>query len=409
MQTPDPDPSSSPAPRPRRFSNRGEGLLFTLAIIATPVLGVGLAVVSSASADQTPYTQQALQRDLDAVVATGATGVQADVMSPQADLVATSGVGDVEAQTPVPADGVFRIGDTTHAFLAVTALRLVEDEVLALDDTVEEHLPGLVQGGGHDGSQITVRDLLQHTSGLPDASNGRMDTPESYAQQAAEVFQPEQFVGVALGREAKFAPGEGWANTNTDSILLGMVIEAVTGNPWHEEVQAQVLDVLGLDDTVHAGTGPQLPGPHAEGYQQFGTDGPVVDVTALAHPYADGGLLSTTADLNDFFRGLVNGKVLLPRQLSAMMEDTVPATEMRQLWPQAEYGLGLTWRPLSCGGGYWSHGGDMPGYMTREGVTENARYSVVVSVSSQPGDVEGVKRQDRAVSRLIDNALCNNP
>jgi D-alanyl-D-alanine carboxypeptidase len=304
----------------------------------------------------------------------------------------------------VPAGGHYRIGSNTKTFTATVVLQLAGRGELSLDDTVEEHLPGVVHGHGHDGSAITVRDLLRHTSGVYDYNNDdRWDpfaTRTRFEQRRFEHYEPEDLVMVAMRHPPDFPAGTQRNYSNTNYVLAGMIIEAVTGNTWAQEVERRIITPLNLKHTS-VPNGAQMPDPHAKGYHQFERGGSLVDTTVLdpSAGGAGGAIISTTADMNRFFRALLDGE-LLASELLAEMQDTVPSQDGR-------YGLGLGWSPLSCGDGYWRHGGAVPGYASAEGFTEDGR-GVVLSMSSlfAYGDETKDSGQSNAAFELIDNALC---
>jgi D-alanyl-D-alanine carboxypeptidase len=371
----------------------------------SPLVAAILAVALSACGIGQEGTR--LQRDADAIRDLGVTGVQARVITENGEhLVVTSGVADTVGNEPVDPDGFFRIGSDTKPFVATVALQLVGEGTLALDDTVEQHLPGVVAGNGNDGTAITLRHLLQHTSGIHDDYPG-FDTPEQYLEQRFHPYPPEELVARAMRHAPDFAPGTGWGYSNTGYMLVAMIIERVTGRPWYEEVEARILRPLGLEHTVWPDGDPGLPTPYAHGYQRFVPGGEPVDVTELTDANASGGLIATTADLNLFFRALLDGSLLGSAEL-AEMQRTVPVDEqVQQLWPDGRYGLGLRMRPLPCGGVYWGHGGGGAGYVTEDGVTADGRRSVVVSMSSTLADsFESIVRQQQAADVLVERALC---
>jgi D-alanyl-D-alanine carboxypeptidase len=379
-----------------------------LRIVAAGVLTA--ALLASGAGTAAPATAASrLQRDTDAIRDTGVTGVLARVLGPRREnAIATSGVADLRTGRPVAPDGYFRIASDTKTFVATVVFQLAAEHRLSLADTVEHWLPGLVRGNGNDGRKITIRELLAHTSGIQDD----IPSPESAADYYAhryDIYSPEQMVARAMAHPPLFPAGAQWHYSNVGYIILGMVIEKVTGRPWDTEVRDRILRPLGLRHTYWPGLAASLPAPHAEGYLSFAEDG-LVDVTVARDAYAAssaGGLVSTSADLSRFFTALVGGRLLRRAEL-AEMERTVPVTgTLARLWPGARDGLGIFSRPLSCGGIYWTHAGDMPGYMTRNGFSTDGRRGVVVSMSSEPTEsFESIQAQDNAAATLIDHALC---
>ncbi|MFI0940540.1 serine hydrolase domain-containing protein [Streptomyces sp. NPDC021020] len=354
-----------------------------------------------------PSLAKQLRQDTEAIHALGVSGVQARVIGPDGrQSVATSGTADLNTGRPVSPDGYFRMASTAKTLTATVVLQLEAQHRLSLDDTVDRWLPGVVRGNGNDGSRITVRQLLQHTSGIHDDLPG-YSTPEEYYQQRYDVYSAAQLVARAMTHAPDFPPGEGWGYSNTDYILLDMIIQKATGRPAHQEIEARILRPLGLDQTRWGGTSATLPRPHAQAYQLFGPDS-VVDVTEqIPVEHESLSFVTTTRDQNRFFRALLAGHLLPTRQL-AEMKQTVPVSgQVAQSWPGGRYGLGLVQRPLSCGGTYWSHEGGDAGYITLNGVTADGRRSAVVSMSEARGDtLEHILAQEKAGSTLIDHALC---
>ncbi|MFE3958016.1 serine hydrolase domain-containing protein [Nocardia sp. NPDC059091] len=354
-----------------------------------------------------PSLAEQLRQDTEAIHALGVSGVQARVITPdggQSD--ATSGTADLNTGLPVPSDGYFRMASTAKTLVATVVLQLEAEHTLTLDDTIDRWLPGVVQGNGNDGSRITIRHLLQHTSGIHDDLPG-YTTPEEYYQQRYDLYSPEQLVARAMAQAPDFAPGQGWQYSNTGYVLLGMIIQQATGRPAHQEIEARVLGPLGLDQTRWTGASPTLPEPHARAYQFFGP-GAEVDVTdQIPVEHETLSWVTTTRDENSFFRALLGGRLLPARQLAEMKQTVPVSAELQQLWPGGRYGLGLAERPLSCGGTYWSHEGGDGGYITLNGVTEDGTRSAVVSMSEARGDTpEHIRDQENVAGALIDHALC---
>lgn len=388
---------------------------------ACATLTTALPAAAAPPRDHDAHLRQVLQRDADALLELGAPGVLAELdRDGHRDVTVRAGYGDVAAQTPVPWNARFRIASVTKPFVAATVLQLVGEGRLSLDDTVEQHLPGLVRGNGNDGHLITIRQLLQHTSGLPEylLAMPQLFSEEGFQQHRFDDVTQEEAVALAMTQAPTFAPGTSWSYSNTGYVLAGMVVEQVTGNTWQHEVRERIVRPLGLRHTTLPGSSSRIPGPNATAYERFPGEGATpedprygeaIDATELNPSWAGaaGEIISTTDDVNTFLQALVGGRVLRPAQWVDMTA-TVPASEeFRSNWPGARYGLGLMWVPTTCGG-MWSHGGDIQGFMTRNGVTPDGRRSVVVSFNTdspvpQPG--AQVPAGDIA-TQLIDDALC---
>ncbi|WP_327738239.1 beta-lactamase family protein [Streptomyces nojiriensis] len=305
----------------------------------------------------------------------------------------TAGVGDLATGSKVPRDGQVRIGSNTKAFTAVVVLQLVGEGKIGLDTMVDTYLPGLVRGEGIDGRHITVRQLLQHTSGLPDYGV-HVDDDEIRNR----YVEPRELLDIALRYKADAAPGKTWGYSNTNYVLAGLIVQKVTGRPLAEEIDRRIIKRIGLRHTYFPAPGEMtIREPHPQGYHRNPADGPLRDFTEMdpSFGWAAGQLISTNSDLNRFFTALLAGRLLPAAQL-AEMRTTVPVGTSG-----LGYGLGLTSRPLSCGGIYWGHGGDIAGYETRGGVTDDGR-AVNVAVTSIPTDDSATQH----VKDAVDRALC---
>lgn len=320
-----------------------------------------------------------------------------------------SGVGDLRTGQPVPYDSLVRMGSNAKPVVATVVLQLVERGRIDLDAPVERYLPGLVRGNGNDGRRIRIRHLLQHTSGVPDFTGDLPFSPENLDARF-QPFSGKQLLDLALTHPATFQPGEKnrWAYSNTGYELLSMVIEKVTGHSWRDEVTERVFKPLGLDTMYLPRTGEYgLRGPHPRGYVPMPGTTRLADVTEFEPSAfgASGMLVSTPRDFNRFLTLLLagDGRLLSPAML-AEMKRTDPAT---RLWPNAEYGLGLIRTPLTCGGYFYGHSGDVPGYSTLSGVAVDAAghagRSATVAVTRMPESMA----QGLPLVKTIDTALCD--
>jgi D-alanyl-D-alanine carboxypeptidase len=373
--------------------------------LLAPVLAAALACsVAAVPADAAPDRTE-VQRRLDSLVRDEKfPAALAAVQAKGRSTSYTAGTGELGKQTPVPRDGKVRAGSNTKTFVAVVVLQLVAEGKVELDVPIERYLPGLVRGEGIDGRTITVRQLLQHTSGLPNYT--AYIGLEKFEDIQHRYVQPRELLDRALEHPADFAPGTKWEYSNTNYLLAGLLIEHVTGRPVAEQVTERVIDRIGLRDTYWPEVGDQdIDGRHPHGYAVAdNASDRVIDATELdpSWGWAAGALISTPSDLNKFFSALLGGRLLDAARL-AEMRKTVEA----EIWPGARYGLGLVSTPLTCGGEYWGHGGDIHGFETRGGVTEDGR-ATEVAVTATPGtfDRENAQRAAQAVLSTVDAALC---
>ncbi|UJW32021.1 beta-lactamase family protein [Saccharothrix sp. AJ9571] len=276
-------------------------------------------------------------------------------------ITITSGTAELGTdRAMVGGDGRFRIASGTKPFTAAAVLQLVAQHRIRLDAPVEDYLPGVVRGTGEgseiDGRGITVRQLLQHTSGLPDYVRFIDPAERDRPVEAAEL------VRIALSTKPDFAPGQSWKYSNTGYVLAGMIVERLTHKDIGTAVAELVVRPAHLHETYWPPAGERrIRGPHARNYTVDKADpaGPLIDVTEFEPSWAgaSGAMVSTPSDLNRFWQELLGGR-LLPSWVLAQMQTTVPAPG---LGPDVEYGLGLIRLPLSCGGGIWTHGGDLAG------------------------------------------------
>lgn len=380
--------------------------MFTKAAFAL-VAGVALVApsASAALADSPRHGRgDAVQQRLDQLAGKdGFPGVLASVREGRRVTDYTAGVGDLRTQRPVPEDGQVRIGSNTKTFTAVVVLQLVAEGRIDLDQTVEHYLPGLVRGNGNDGSTITVRQLLQQTTGLPDYDDVLFQKPQDIIDLSHSYLEPRRLLDAALTRAPHFAPGTKWEYSNTNYVLAGLIVERVTSRPIGEEITERIIQPLRLRDTYWPVVGEQrLRGTHPHGYVAVAPGEPWVDVTDMdpSFGWAAGQLVSTPSDLRVFFEALVGGKLLKPAQLKAMMT-TVPAPGFEPTGDWS-YGLGLASRALPCGGLAWGHGGDIQGFETRNLVTTDGR-SAVVAVTGLPTGEEMLND----VNATVEAALCD--
>ncbi|MFC9994655.1 serine hydrolase domain-containing protein [Nocardia sp. NPDC127526] len=398
-----------------RTSRRSRAALAGLGIVAVLAASACGADSSDATPSGVPSSASAtpdgagaaLTQTLDALVRNGFPGVQVVIDGPGGHRVVTKGAGDLATGAPIADDARVRIGSNTKTFVSTVVLQLVAEGKVELDAPVERYLPGVVRGNGNDGNRITVRQLLQHTSGLPEYLAGgnpeikaAPNTPQLEVLTDAvrwRTYTPEELVRVAMSMPPQYEPGAKSVYTNTNYILLGMLIEQVTGRATAEEISTRILEPLGLRDTYTPAPGETgIRGPHPVGYQDI--DGTRVDFTEEDPSWGGtaGDMISTGADLNRFFTALLTGK-LLPAAELEQMKRTVPFDrEARN-----SYGLGLIRQNVSCGKEVWGHGGSIPGFGTHTGVAADGT-AVALTVNQLPTSEATAEVVDRA----FDAAFC---
>jgi D-alanyl-D-alanine carboxypeptidase len=299
-----------------------------------------------------------LQELLDAEHAAGMPGVFAEVRDGTRTWQGASGVADLETGRPVRPWFSHRVGSITKTFVATTALQLVGEGRIRLDAPIGGYLPDLLPG--EVGQQVTVRMLLNHTSGIGNYTD-IIDSPEAIEKLRTRTTTPAELVAIGLGLPRVFPPGTGWSYSNTNFIIAGLLIERVTGHPIAGEVCRRILDPLGLRTTYFPGDDPVIRGPHANAYLPW-PDGTLRDFSVfnMSWAWAAGALISTPQDLNRFFRALLSGRLLAPAQLTEM-RTTVPMDPNQP--DAAGYGLGIFWEQASCGR-VWGHTGGVIGQTT---------------------------------------------
>ncbi|MFB7245346.1 serine hydrolase domain-containing protein [Streptomyces populi] len=281
--------------------------------------------------------------------------------APAAALLADDGSGSHFASTGIgmARSDHFRAGSITKSFIATVVLQLAAEHRLSLSDSVDAHLPGLVRGAGNDGRRITLRSLLRHTSGLYDftrTTRGTVPVTPPQALRIALTHPP-----VARGR---------YAYSNTNYVVLGMIVEQVTGHSYATEAERRIITPLGLTGTSFPGNRTSLPAPHGRAYAADGSDVTELDPRVAG---AAGELVSTLADLNRFYAVLLGGGLLPSHRLREML-DTRAA--------HGSYGMGLYPVKLPCGTTVWGHNGRISGSYVRSAATVDGRHVLTFRVNT---------------------------
>ena len=279
----------------------GRRPLLTVAVVVALTAGALAPVGVAGAAGGTDVAGDAGTGDrgvrsaLDRLIASGVPGAVLLARDGDDVLRLAAGTADTATGRPMRPDLRFRAGSVTKTFVATVTLQLAGEGTLSLDDTVEHWLPGLVPGG----AAISVRQLLDHTSGLFDYT----EDPRVFAPYLAGNldfrWQPRQLVRIAVSHPPLFPPGAAWSYSNTGYVLVGMIIEAATSHRLEAELQRRIFRPLRLDATSFA-TGSAIDGAHAHGYTDLGSG--LADITGLSQSWAwaAGAVVSTADDLATF-------------------------------------------------------------------------------------------------------------
>ena len=320
---------------------------------------------------------------------------------------AAAGVGNLETGEAPPLDGEVRIGSNTKTFVAVVILQLVQEGKITLDEPIETYLPGLLHGEGIDAAKITVRQLLQHTSGLPEYTDTVPGETDIF-QIRDNYYSTRDLLDVALSKPAAFEPGSQFKYTNTNYIVLSLLAEKVTHRPLAEQITKRITEPLGLNHTYYPNPGEEeIRGTHPHGYHR-NSQGELEDITRKDPSEAGGAgaMISTPSELGTFIQATFNG-TLLTQDSIAEMKKTVDTGQ-----PNHGYGLGIFSMSLSCGGEAWGHTGGFPGYTTQnmvgpDGTSVTIASTALLQAIVDPSDTAAVQQKVDLMSDAVDSLLCN--
>jgi len=311
--------------------------------------------------------------------------------------VIKAGYGNLMPQERPKATDHMRIASVSKAFSGAVALSLVEEGRITLDTTIGERLPDLPVAW----HAVTLRQLLHHTSGVPDFTQDA-DFLAALAADPQRHFLPRELIDFVADQPLGFAPDSQYRYSNSDNIIVGLMAEAATGVPYETLLATHVYTPLGMKDTSLPSESP-MPEPFIHGYDAL-LD-PPEDVSTVISPsgaWASGGIVSTPADLNRFIRGYVGGRLfskeLRAQQFAFLRGDSDPPGPANNF-----AGLAVFKYPMNCGT-VFGHTGSFPGYTQFTAASRNGQASVTVSVNAQIGPGDG--KVFNALLRVERHAVC---
>ncbi|MFG2279586.1 serine hydrolase domain-containing protein [Streptomyces asoensis] len=388
----------------RAVPRRRPGSVFVVAAASVAVLvpaATGTAAGSGARAGAGPVDDRTLQSQIDRFVSEpgGPPAIIALLRDGKRTRVLRAGVADLTTGRPPRAQDHMRIASTAKAFSGAVALSLVDRGPLNLDDTLRKRLPQLPAAWG----KVTLRQLLNHTSGLPDYS----EAPEFVAVVSADPrhrFDSRRLLDYVADEPLRFPPGSRYAYSNSDNIAVALMAEAVTGTPYEQLLRRLVYRPLELRDTSLP-QGYRIPEPYLHGYDVSDPAAPldVSELVSASGAWASGGIISTPADMTRFIRGYASGalydKGLLREQRRWIAGASEPAGPGRNA-----VGLGIFRYTTRCGV-VLGHTGNFPGYTQLVAATPDGRRSLTFSLTSQINKTTDPARLERL--RVIEeNFVC---
>jgi len=312
-----------------------------------------------------PAAGVALEEVVADFVGDGPGGADVLLIADGVTTVASAGAANSNGD-PIAAGMAFRVGSISKPFIATMVLQIVDEGRLGLDDMLERYLPATSVGAG-----VTVRELLSHTSGLPNYT----DQPAFFAEVFADptrTFTPDDILGY-VARVEPSAAGESFAYSNTNYILLGQLIENLEGTDLNTVMRTRIAEPIGLSSTRFAL--PREPGPNevvggwSNGFLDGDPDAAYDGITSGA--WAAGALVSTTDDLAAFLQALFGGALVSSESLAQMTNTGSDG-----------YGLGIFTASVRVGGSGYGHNGGIPGYTSTMAIDPASGDVLVVVTNS---------------------------
>ncbi|MDB9529423.1 serine hydrolase [Oscillatoria sp. CS-180] len=344
-----------------------------------------------------------LQDSLDQTVTdSGIPGATAAVITPEGyTWLGASGVANLEVPMAMQSDAPFKIGSITKTFTATVVLQLTEEGLLSLDEGIAQWLPNEVAAVIPNSDTITVRQLLNHTSGVANFQRSEAYTTALLAEPT-RIWQPEERLTYVSELEPDFDPGQGWTYSASNYHLLDLIIQTVTDSTIADQIQARITNPLGLANT-YLYEGEMIPTDLVQGYQDvfaedgsYGEDGVLDNVTAAnaSSNSASGGIISTAEEVAYFTQALFSGELINPDTLEEMLTFVDARDDKR-------YGLGL-WEEETPVGTAWGHDGGVLGYQSQMFYAPNQNMTSVALINQResPGQPLGQPQLKIALENL---------
>jgi D-alanyl-D-alanine carboxypeptidase len=280
------------------------------------------------------------------------------------------------------------IASLTKSMVAASVLKLMEEGLLGLEDQVATHLPGF-EGLVNPPGPVTVAHLLRHESGIP-SYDEELFSSRAIRQALTQQTTLSESLALTTAMPWVLKPGSGAEYSNSNYLVLGLILERLRGRPVAEVLENDVFEPLGMKHTHMTGAGPP---PPTMLHSQVAVDGERLDSAYLGAIVGNpaGGVVSTLADVNTFYAALMEGRLLKPATVKQM-----------QLAPFGLYGMGLMRWVDICGGFYYGHGGDWAGYRTVVLTSADAKRQIAIAITHPPESWNSADYMHRAAQTALD-------
>jgi len=348
-----------------------------------------------------PQHQQ-YQNLLNEIVSNGVVGISMSVFKPQDGMwIGAGGMADLHNAVSMQPCNISRVGSTVKMYTAVTVLKLQEEGKLNLDDKIADYLDGDVIDKIENADEATIRQLLQHSSGIYNYIQNLVFQTASTNDLIRE-WKPEDLLQYAYHKNAYFPPGDDVAYSNTNYIMLGMLIEKIEGKPFYDVFEEKLFLPLGLTLTQFAAEDP-VPDGIVRGYIDLYSNLQVLESTYFSgwdYYTADGGLISNPYDMNRFFLELMRGHIINANSLNEMLIWITPKEQDAEFFP-IQYGLGI-FRIETPQGIAYMHSGDAIGYYANMLYFPDDSTTIVYAVNSNYGKIDQFVSTQAAMENILE-------
>ncbi len=352
------------------------------------------------SSQQNPMNTK-YQGLLDNISTSGVPGIMLSVYNPEdGEWLGASGMADIAGNIGLKPCNITRTGSTVKTLTAVTILMLAEEGRLSLDDKIEKYLPSDLVNKLNNARQSTIRQLLNHSSGIYNYIQS-LKFQTASVNDLTRVWRPDDLLQYAYNKPAMFKCGEDVGYSNTNYVLLGMIIEKITGEPFYQAFKTRIFEPLHLESTQFAAENP-VPENIIRGYIDFYSKLQLIESTHYSgwdYYTADGGLISNVHDLSLFMRALFNGELISSRSLKEMLTWRSPKNPDPEFYPLS-YGLGIFKIETPYGNAYF-HSGDAIGYFATMLYFEDSNTTLAWATNGNYGKIDELISSKSAMDKIF--------